>query len=36
MDEGGVRKEYFMLMTKELFDPKYATFVPIEVKFRFS
>jgi len=27
-DEGGVQKEYFQLLTKEIFNPNFAMFLP--------
>lgn len=31
IDEGGVKKEFFMLLIKELFDPNYGMFTYNEV-----
>jgi hypothetical protein len=33
IDEGGVKKEFFMLLTRQLFDPAYGMFTYNEVKF---
>lgn len=32
VDEGGVKKEFFQILMKELFDPIYAMFVKKEVR----
>lgn len=35
VDEGGVKKEFFMLLTRQLFDPNYGMFTYNQVRFTF-
>lgn len=33
IDEGGVKKEFFLLLVRQLFDPNYGMFKYLEVSF---